>query len=92
MKMDEVMLLVKAGFTKDEISKMLGMATQPAQDKTPEVPPTEEKMNDMEKVLVGLSDLTKAIHASNLLNTEQKPVDSVDDVFAHILGGEVNGK
>lgn len=92
MKMDEVMMLVKAGFTKDEISKMLGMAPQPAQDKLPEVPPTEEKMNDMEKVLAGLADLTKAIHASNLLNTEQKPADSVDDVFAHIIGGEVVGK
>lgn len=103
-KINDVIGLVKAGFTKEEIIEMFKAPLESEKVETPVVEeiakpvvdaiPETPKSDDMAKVISALDNLTKAVHANNLMNTEIKPnVDTSIDVFAKILGGEVpNGK
>lgn len=103
-KINDVIGLVKAGFTKDEIIEMFKAPAEPEKVEVPvvdgvvnpvvEAIPETSKNDDITKVISALDNLTKAVHANNLMNTEIKTnTDTSIDVFAKILGGEVpNGK
>lgn len=94
MTIENIMTLVNAGFTKDEIRQMMGVGV--VEQTTESIQPVAEERpvksdGDISKILAGLDGLTKAIYASNLLNTEQVVNnESSLDVFAKILGGDVN--
>lgn len=97
MTIENIMTLVNAGFTKDEIRQMMGVGV--VEQTTESIQPVAEVVEerpvksdgDISKILAGLDGLTKAIYASNLLNTEQVVNnESSLDVFAKILGGDVN--
>lgn len=98
MNVEQIIKLIDAGYTKEDIEKM----NQPAQDpepapeeKQPEPAPApeakpEEKKTESEPVnnqmLKELQDLKKAVYAMNIMNSSQPgQPESVDDILAKAL-------
>ena len=98
MKKEDVVKLVNAGFTKEEILGLLGEGTsEKTPDKTPEKTPdkTPEKtpevsplMGDYQAMTEGISTaIIEAIQKNNILNSSQKeePTLSGEDILANVL-------
>lgn len=100
MNIEQIIKLIDAGYTKEDIEKM----NQPAQDPAPETKPEqaqpepapapetkpEEKKTESEPVnnqmLKELQDLKKAVYAMNIMNSSQPgQPESVDDILAKAL-------
>ena len=87
MKVEEVIKLIDAGYSKDEIDKMLQPEPEPKPDPEPEPKPDPEPKAEPEidPVLKELQDLKKAVYAMNILNSAQPEQKSVDDILAASL-------
>lgn len=77
MKPEEILELVRAGYTKEEISGLAGEKPAPAKEPEPEKQPEPvkepEQNNDMLKLLVSkFEELTGAIQANNILYSNNK--------------------
>lgn len=90
MTLDQVIKLIEAGYTRDEIQAM----AQPEEPK-PEEPQQEEpkqepkEMNeDLKAISAQLADIKKGLYAMNILNSKQPEKKSADDVLAAALGGK----
>lgn len=97
MNVEQIIKLLDAGYTKEDIEKM----NQPAQDpapapeaKEPEPAPApeakpEEKKTESEPVnnqmLKELQDLKKAVYAMNIMQSAQPEQQSIDDILAKAL-------
>ena len=91
MKVEEVIKLIDAGYSKEEIDKML----QPEPDPEPKAEPKKEpdpepktepkKEPEVDPVLKELQDLKKAVYAMNIMNSAQPEQKSVDDILAASL-------
>ena len=99
MNVEQIIKLLDAGYTKEDIEKMNQPAEQkkdpePEQKKDPE-PETkpaekpEEKKPESEPVnnqmLKELQDLKKAVFAMNIMQSSQPEQKSVDDILANAL-------
>ena len=96
MNVEQIIKLLDAGYTKEDIEKMNQPAAEPEpQEEKPEPAPApetkpEEKKTESEPVnnqmLKELQDLKKAVYAMNIMNSSQ-PVksESVDDILAKAL-------
>ena len=92
MKLEEIIKLIDAGYTKADIEKML---TPAAEEKQPEPEPAPEPMPEEKKpesepvnaqMLKELQDLKKAVYAMNIMNSEQpEQRETVDDILAKAL-------
>ena len=72
MNVEQIIKMIDAGYTKEEIEKM----TQPE----PEPKPADDP------VLKELQDLKKAVYAMNIMQSSQPPKsESVDDILAKAL-------
>ena len=92
MNVEQIIKMIDAGYTKEEIEKM----TQPEPKTEPEAKPepkpeakpepkTEPKPAD-DPVLKELQDLKKAVYAMNIMQSSQPPKSaSVDDILAKAL-------
>ena len=98
MNVEQIIKLLDAGYTKEDIEKMNQPAADPApepEEKQPEpVQPEqvkpEEKKPESEPVnnemLQELRDLKKAVFAMNIMNSSQPDKqESVDDILAKAL-------
>lgn len=87
MKVEEVIKLIDAGYSKDEIDKMLQPEPEPKPDPEPEPKPDPEPKAEPEidPVLKELQDLKKAVYAMNIMNSAQPEQKSVDDILAASL-------
>lgn len=87
MKVEEVIKLIDAGYSKDEIDKMLQPEPEPKPDPEPEPKPDSEPKAEPEidPVLKELQDLKKAVYAMNIMNSAQPDQKSVDDILAASL-------
>lgn len=89
MKLSDVMDLIHAGYTKEEISAMEGYTTEevtvtvqetpeekPEEKPVPAPAPTQEPARDerYDELLAAFQKLTNTIQASNILNDENKVV------------------
>lgn len=101
MKIEDILALTKAGFTKDDIVKLAASDPAPAQapaqaepaktDPAPEK--TETKADSNADVIKAITDSMDAlgqkmeytIKQFNLQNAEQKKPESVDDIIASII-------
>ena len=90
MKVEEVIKLIDAGYSKDEIDKMLQPEPEPKPDPEPEPKPDPEPKAEPEidPVLKELQDLKKAVYAMNIMNSAQPEQKSVDDILAASLKEE----
>lgn len=100
MNYEDVILLVKAGFTRDQIAAMQMKREPPAPPAPPE-PPTQQEpptppepqeppapagMAELTQLMVSeFSKLNAAITASNLAQAQQPKQESVDDIIASII-------
>ena len=90
MKYDEIIKLLDAGYTRDEI---LNMDTKAPEENPPEeTPPTEtSKTNEVANMVKEMRDLVsemrKEFTAMNILSTQRpnEPKKTADDVIANII-------
>lgn len=94
MKISDRLNLLKAGYTRQEIDAMIE-----AEDTAPEVnapAPSEGEQvanpQDNTAVLTAIDELTKAIQASNILNSSRASDPQVKESVEDILNTIVNGK
>ena len=95
MNYEDIILLVKAGYTRDQIAAMQAPAAParaPAEPPTPPAPaepPTQPKPQGIEDLSQMLSaefaKLNDAIVKANLQQAQQPPQESVDDILASII-------
>ena len=98
MNIEQIIKLIDAGYTKEDIEKMNQSATDPAKTdpaktdpaKTDPAEKPEEKKPESEPVnaqmLKELQDLKKAVFAMNIMQSSQPDkTDSVDDILAKAL-------
>ena len=102
MKVEEVIKLIDAGYSKEEIDKMLQSEPEPKPEQNTEPKPeqnTEPKPEPkpdsepkpepaVDPVLKELQDLKKAVYAMNIMNSAQPEQKSVDDILAASLKEE----
>ena len=94
MKVEEVIKLIDAGYSKDEIDKMLQPEpdpepkTEPKKEPDPEPKTEPKKEPEVDPVLKELQDLKKAVYAMNIMNSAQPEQKSVDDILAASLKEE----
>lgn len=97
MNIDEILTLIKAGFTKDDIVK-LSTSELPTQEKAEEAKAEEkkgiEKVNDFTPFFDELKDLKNEIaqmkeksQLSAIQKSEQKQEKNIDDILEEFLKG-----
>ena len=96
MNYEDIILLVKAGYTRDQIAAMRAPAPTPAPAPAPapeptpapaEPAPTKPKgIEDLSQMLAAeFAKLNDAIVKANLQQAQQPPQESVDDILASII-------
>ena len=98
MNYEDIILLVKAGYTRDQIAAMQAPAPAPAPASAPEPateptpapaepePPKPQGIEDLSKMLAAeFAKLNDAIVKANLQQAQQPPQESVDDILASII-------
>ena len=98
MNYEDIILLVKAGYTRDQIAAMQAPAPAPAPEPTPEPapapaptpaepePPKPQGIGDLSQMLAAeFAKLNDAIVKANLQQAQQPPRESVDDILASII-------
>ncbi len=91
MKVNEVIKLLDAGYTREEIQAMeveKPEETKPEETKPEETKPEEVKPEEKpDPVLAELQKLTKAVYAMNVMSSEQPKQKSADDALAELMKG-----
>lgn len=100
MNYEDIILLVKAGYTRDQIAAMQTPAqtaqaeptppapAEPAQaaPAEPPAPPKPRGIEDLSQMLAAeFAKLNDAIVKANLQQAQQPPQESVDDILASII-------
>ena len=97
MNYEDIILLVKAGYTRDQIAAMQAPAptpapapAEPAPEPTPAPaepePPKPQGIEDLSQMLASeFAKLNDAIVKANLQQAQQPPQESVDDILASII-------
>ena len=91
MNYEDIILLVKAGYTRDQIAAMQAPTPPaPAPEPTPAPaepePPKPQGIEDLSQMLAAeFAKLNDAIVKANLQQAQQPPQESVDDILASII-------
>ena len=99
MNYEDIILLVKAGYTRDQIATMQATAQAAPAEPTPPAPaeptpaspadpaPTKPRgIEDLSQMLAAeFAKLNDAIVKANLQQAQQPPQESVDDILASII-------
>jgi hypothetical protein len=98
MNMTELLKLVDAGFTKQEILQLAGAAQNPKEEPKSEPAPqpepapaqqepqqTSQPAYDMSALLAKMDEMTKAVQASNIAADRQPKQETADDILAAII-------
>lgn len=93
MNYEDIILLVKAGYTRDQIAAMQAPAPAPVPAPTPAPapapapePPKPQGIEDLSQMLAAeFAKLNDAIVKANLQQAQQPPQESVDDILASII-------
>ena len=100
MNYEDIILLVKAGYTRDQIAAMQTPAPTPAPEPAPAptpapapepapaepAPPKPQGIEDLSQMLAAeFAKLNDAIVKANLQQAQQPPQESVDDILASII-------
>jgi hypothetical protein len=99
MKLEQLITLINAGYTKDEISAMLQAehpepTPEPTQEPKPEPKPEptpepkkEPEQDPIKALQAELKSLRDEIHKSNIAKSEQPKPRSVDEILAEAMKG-----
>ena len=100
MKYEEIIKLLDAGYTREEILKMDAPADDPKpDDPEPDEPkPADDPKPDTNEILKGfadevrdaIKDLTKEITAANIMSTRQPAEQDDEDIIAKIINPKID--
>ena len=97
MSVENIIALVKAGYTAKQIEEMDGAQPEPQpgqpepQPGQPEPQPRPDGMSrTAEKILEELAGMRKAFEASNISNTSQPKNQDVNEVLASIIAPKID--
>ena len=100
MKYDEIIKLLDAGYSREEIMKMEDPETKPDETKPDETKPDETKPDETkpddvlkgfaDEVKAAIKDLTKEITAANIMASRQQPDPDNADVLANIINPKID--
>lgn len=100
MKYEEIIKLLDAGYSKEEILKMDELAPDDKKDPAPEDkkdPAPEDKKDPapdmagmMEEMKTMFSDLTKELIASNIMRSRIDGEDDNEDIIAKIINPKID--
>ena len=100
MNVEQIIKMIDAGYTKEEIEKMTQPEPEPKQEPKQEPKPEPEPKTEpqpepkpeakpepaVDPVLKELQDLKKAVYAMNIMQSSQPPkAENVDDILAKAL-------
>ena len=99
MNYEDIILLVKAGYTRDQIAAMQAppAPAEPTEPPAPAEPPAQpapaepeppkpQGLEDLSQMLAAeFAKLNEAIVKANLQQAQQPPRESVDDILASII-------
>lgn len=91
MNYEDIILLVKAGYTRDQIAAMQAPAQTAPAEPTPAspadpAPPKPQGIEDLSQMLAAeFAKLNTAIVKANFQQAQQPPQESVDDILASII-------
>ena len=86
MNVEQIIKMIDAGYTKEEIEKMTQPEPEPKPEPKPEAKPEAKPEPAVDPVLKELQDLKKAVYAMNIMQSSQPPKsESVDDILAKAL-------
>lgn len=88
MNVSEIVKLLDAGYTKEEIEKINAPAPEQTAPAPEQAAPTPEPEEKPDAVLVELQKLTKAVYAMNVMNSSQPEQISADDALLKLMKGE----
>ena len=102
MNTQDVLKLVNAGFSKQEILALAGMEPKPepapdpapAPEPKPAAPEPAPEQSQIDRLTEQVSRLTDLVHKSNLLAMQQPEVkpDTPEDIIASIIFPSYNGE
>ena len=92
MKYDEIIKLLDAGYSREEIMKMDEPDPKPAKDPKPADDPKPEDVfkGFADEVKAAIKDLTKEITAANIMASRQQPEPDNKDVLANIINPKID--
>ncbi len=87
MTLEQIVKLLDAGYTKEDIQKLQEPETEPTPEPEPEpaAEPTPEPKPENNAVLKELQELKKAVYAMNIMQSAQPDKASADDILAKVL-------
>ena len=93
MKLEDIIKLIDAGYTKADIEAMNAPEETPAEE-TPAAEPEAEKAPavDLSGIQKDIADLKKGLYALNIMNSTQPEKKTADDVLMAALGGGKESK
>lgn len=94
MKLTDRLNLLKAGYSRQEIEAMIEADETAPDVNAPDTTAVDPVANpqDNTAVLSAIDELTKAIQASNILNSSRESAPQVKESVEDILNTLVNGK
>lgn len=94
MKLTDRLNLLKAGYSRQEIEAMIEADDTAPDVDAPDATAVDPVANpqDNTAVLTAIDELTKAIQASNILNSSRASAPQVSESVEDILNTLVNGK
>ena len=94
MKLTDRLNLLKAGYSRQEIEAMIEADETAPEVNAPDTTAVDPVANpqDNTAVLTAIDELTKAIQASNILNSSRESAPQVKESVEDILTTLVNGK
>jgi hypothetical protein len=94
MKLTDRLNLLKAGYSRQEIEAMIEADDTAPDVNAPDTTAVDPVANpqDNTAVLTAIDELTKAIQASNILNSSRDSAPQVNESVEDILNTLVNGK
>lgn len=92
MTVEEMLKLIDAGFTAQEIKEMKNKpaedpAPAPDPDPKPAPAPEEPKPDPLAPLLKEIQELKKAVYAVNVMTSNQPEPKSADEVLSNIMKG-----
>ena len=85
MKLDDIIALCKAGYTKDDLAKLMTIdSAAPAAPATPAAPAAPAGQDD-NGIIAAINALGAQIKTMNIAATEQPKPQTAEDVLASII-------
>lgn len=98
MEIEQILKLVEAGFSKDEIMQLQtagqtqpAQPAQPAEPAEPKEPTQPAALSGIDAVISKLDTLADSLNKLNIVNSQQPPQEGYEDMLAKIINPNFKG-